>query len=1717
MLFFHHVSHIAFSLLQLLLQEVSWQQVQGRQPPLLTRAQVSTNCRLRTAQYLQLQREQIDAQVASVSSSCGDEPLDPQTAADLEALLEQVQDTGYKQLEQKLREVPDLVSLKQVKDGVLSCKVEDVEGYKRAMALAWEQWQQQQQLGAPSLVSTSGRSQQQQQLDPNLSAEVDEFVGEIWASGSVKESAAAAAVEMAAAGADGDQPVLDAAAMDLLLPPEASAAVSGARSSGAPSSGGKSKTRRVPPLQLPPTPGSRGGAASLSPCPDDVFGHEDAAGGLAVSPLPETLSLGFGMGVEKKAGVDSGRRGGSKGRDRRGDAGDGSRSSSRREVFPGVEGGLAGPQGSGDLSRQQVQMSGRGGIPATGEDGGELQALASKYHSGSIAAKEQQQQGQQHASHMQDAAPTDTRGYEYWTALGDINAASDNRGFKGQRMPREQQGGRGGGGRGPGGDRRGPGEGYGAGERESPRMGGIPAGRGVMVHKYHPSRENGVGGSASPRGGGGGSRPGSSGSLPAGPGGGAMGQWERGRGGREGASGGRIGDRDVRGAAAGGLVSPGSEKRRKNRDYWRPEDSGLPPGVAEQERGVPQREDASRGREREGFFEAPRQQQQQKDGFGDRRYAEGRPGSPRGMPPQDMQARYRQGGYEREGDRGWGDRREAEEWQRAGGREGLERPGATWGGAGEGRYSREDPRLQDPRYQEQLRYQDPRYQDSRDAQQDARFQQDPRYAMDPRLQDPREPQYQQQQDPRYRDPRFQEPGFQDARQQQQQQQDARFQDPRYGTDPRGQDPRFLDPMDPRGQDPRYSDPRFHDPQQLRYGDSRGLDPRYPADMQQQQQQEPMQQYSDPRDPRYQDPRMQEPRYQQDGRYQVPMGPEAGQQRYSQDPRGLDGRYQGPPVQGMDPRGEGYQLGLRPDEGLRYGRDGPGDSLELRDPRSPREQWYAQQQQQQQQLYQQQVQYPSAQQQQQQQYPQPPQQQMEQEPVGRPHWGGGQEGGAWASAADPSGGAQRSLSEREAWELQQQQLQQPPYQQQQQQYSQVPVGVLPPGYAYPPVPSGGAVPLEVATSTRSRSVSRPPRSPRSPRRSYGAPAVQPVRSRAYARSRSRSPMRSTGAFSTDRSVLAGGSRREGGAGGAGPRGYEGRGESSGRGRSVSRGRRRDDGGGKGEARAGTVTKGSREEKGVGGERRKSPVRSGKERREVKKGREGGRGGKDVQDKGARGAEKEGREGKRPRSVADRVGVKEKGREKERSREKSKGEREEAKGNGKDGDVRRERDGSSKRDGRALAKEELRSNKRQRKEVEKEQNKDGSALQLENSMQHREGRRPEVLVHFDNRGPGEGLLIDPSAEAAAAGGGGGGGEAPSSKARVELPRRFLGRLEGAEELIEQDYVEKVIAVIQETPGNFLSMDYVKTRLRLPDVLVSKAGGVFKFFRDHPAFELDPLRHTLTLNQQYLEGGGWGQGGAPPGAGGEGFMEGQGLGPEPQGMWSPRPFSRQSHDAGMEREEGGEGGVGNGHVPGFYKHTTAIKALKRLTPVEIEDIVGKLSQDIRDEMQQRRCDRLNVVMGVRPLLPDLLRGALAKDSDIDLVKFAQDYLLDFEVVWEQPRVGQKPRVGADGEELPGLPFLREVEGGRRRKEANLCNFWRPEQHGGCARGNACSFRHLLAPGDGGDYRGDGGGYRGGGYDGGQGGQGDHEREDMGMEEGRGGSGGKRWGPGGLPRGRV
>jgi hypothetical protein len=114
----------------------------------------------------------------------------------------------------------------------------------------------------------------------------------------------------------------------------------------------------------------------------------------------------------------------------------------------------------------------------------------------------------------------------------------------------------------------------------------------------------------------------------------------------------------------------------------------------------------------------------------------------------------------------------------------------------------------------------------------------------------------------------------------------------------------------------------------------------------------------------------------------------------------------------------------------------------------------------------------------------------------------------------------------------------------------------------------------------------------------------------------------------------------------------------------------------------------------------------------------------------------------------------------------------------------------------------------------------------------------------------------------------------------------------------------------------------------------------------------------------------------------------------------------------------------------------------------MVKELSVGIQQRMEERGWQQINLQRDVWPLVPDTIRPLLHPDGPVTLQKFAEDFLLFFDVIMVEEQVrGRWEKV----------PYL--VHRSMMRKPWEPCTYWRPDNWGGCFKGASCKFKHSLS----------------------------------------------------------
>jgi hypothetical protein len=115
----------------------------------------------------------------------------------------------------------------------------------------------------------------------------------------------------------------------------------------------------------------------------------------------------------------------------------------------------------------------------------------------------------------------------------------------------------------------------------------------------------------------------------------------------------------------------------------------------------------------------------------------------------------------------------------------------------------------------------------------------------------------------------------------------------------------------------------------------------------------------------------------------------------------------------------------------------------------------------------------------------------------------------------------------------------------------------------------------------------------------------------------------------------------------------------------------------------------------------------------------------------------------------------------------------------------------------------------------------------------------------------------------------------------------------------------------------------------------------------------------------------------------------------------------------------------------------------------MVKELTLAIKQRMEERGWQQIHLQREVWPLIPDNFRHLLHPDGPITLQKFAEDYLLYYDVVMVDEQLGGR------WEMVPYL-VLRNL----KRRQCDYCKYWKPHMWKGCFKGVACQYKHSLSP---------------------------------------------------------
>lgn len=262
-----------------------------------------------------------------------------------------------------------------------------------------------------------------------------------------------------------------------------------------------------------------------------------------------------------------------------------------------------------------------------------------------------------------------------------------------------------------------------------------------------------------------------------------------------------------------------------------------------------------------------------------------------------------------------------------------------------------------------------------------------------------------------------------------------------------------------------------------------------------------------------------------------------------------------------------------------------------------------------------------------------------------------------------------------------------------------------------------------------------------------------------------------------------------------------------------------------------------------------------------------------------------------------------------------------------------------------------------------------------------------------------------------------------------------VEGAAAADPDGYVAQVVELLRGRPGRCIVLGALRGLLPVPQQFLNPNFGVFKFFESYPQFKVERERSLVTLV-------GTGRASPQPRAGRD-DTDRSGWGS--RGPDRPRQLDRHAdrpaymphrqqddRDSRYQLSSPGRGGGGGPERP---------------SGPELHNMILDLSKAIRRRMEDRGLQQINLQREVWPLVIDKIRHLLHPDGPITLVKFAQDFLLYYDVVMLEEQLGGR---------WQQVPYL--VHRSNMRKQMEPCAYWKPHMWGGCFKGAACKFRHSL-----------------------------------------------------------
>lgn len=252
----------------------------------------------------------------------------------------------------------------------------------------------------------------------------------------------------------------------------------------------------------------------------------------------------------------------------------------------------------------------------------------------------------------------------------------------------------------------------------------------------------------------------------------------------------------------------------------------------------------------------------------------------------------------------------------------------------------------------------------------------------------------------------------------------------------------------------------------------------------------------------------------------------------------------------------------------------------------------------------------------------------------------------------------------------------------------------------------------------------------------------------------------------------------------------------------------------------------------------------------------------------------------------------------------------------------------------------------------------------------------------------------------------------------------------------YIAQVMELMRRREGQRITLGELRHVLPVPARFMSRHTGVFTFFSRYPQFGVNKERALLTLV-------------GDSGAGDR--QDRPGRGDADQGGWGnrgqdrPGQFDRHAdRPSYMQPRQQDDRDVR--YHPGSSERGGAPTPP---TGPQVYHMVKELTLAIKQRMEERGWQQIHLQREVWPLIPDNFRHLLHPDGPITLQKFAEDYLLYYDVVMVDEQLGGR------WEMVPYL-VLRNL----KRRQCDYCKYWKPHMWKGCFKGVACQYKHSLSP---------------------------------------------------------